>query len=183
MLRLLQSLGALALLGAPLSAAQAESVTKVGLPVGDGPDAYGIAVAQAVTVIAQYSRWPSSPKTIRTCVVSPADHAGRLTDAPLVDGRRLEVARLDAEQVSPQRCEIVYLGRLSMEDQRALTARLRGEAVLTITESDPACVSRSMFCLLFQADSLSFKLNIDAVSRSQVRVDPRVLRIGLEGTE
>ena len=33
-------------------------------------------------------------------------------------------------------------------------------------------------CLLFQADSLSFRMNLDALSRSGVRIDPRVLRMG-----
>ena len=78
-------------------------------------------------------------------------------------------------------CEIVYIGRLSLEQQRAITDRLRGTAVLTIAENDPACRSRAMFCLLFEAEALNFRLNIDAVANSQIRIDPRVLRMGAGG--
>ncbi|MEO7470390.1 MAG: YfiR/HmsC family protein, partial [Sphingobium limneticum] len=45
----------------------------------------------------------------------------------------------------------------------------------------PDCGSGAIFCLLYAPQTLSFQLNIDAVSRSAVRIDPRVLRLSKGG--
>jgi len=132
--------------------------------------------------IVQYSRWPDNPRRLRACVVGPADHAEDLIEGRQVAAVGVDVVRRDVASVQPSECQIVYLGRLGIYDARIVTARMRGHAVLTIAENDPACRSRAMFCLLFEAQSLSFRLNIDAVSQSQVRVDPRVLRLAEGGT-
>ncbi len=132
--------------------------------------------------IVQYSRWPDNPRRLRACVVGPADHAEDLIEGRQVAAVGVDVVRRDVASVQPSECQIVYLGRLGIDDARIVTARMRGHAVLTIAENDPACRSRAMFCLLFEAQSLSFRLNIDAVSQSQVRVDPRVLRLAEGGT-
>lgn len=153
-----------------------------GLPLGNEPDPYRAVVARMVRGIVQYSRWPDNPRRLRACVVGPADHAEDLIEGRQVAAVGVDVVRRDVASVQPSECQIVYLGRLGIDDARIVTARMRGHAVLTIAENDPACRSRAMFCLLFEAQSLSFRLNIDAVSQSQVRVDPRVLRLAEGGT-
>lgn len=64
---------------------------------------------------------------------------------------------------------------------RALTAQARGRGVLTIAEADPDCRSQAMFCLLFTPQAATFRMNIDAIARSGLKVDPRVLRISQGG--
>ena len=152
--------------------------TTVGLPLGNEADPYAPAVARLVRAVVQYSRWPGSPRTLRACVVGPADHADDLLSGRELRAMGVVASAVAPEAVRPTGCEIVYLGRLSLEQQREMTDRVRGAATLTIAENDPACRSRAMFCLLFEADSLNFRLNIDAVSDSQIRIDPRVLRLG-----
>ena len=66
---------------------------------------------------------------------------------------------------------------------RRLIASTTGRPVVTIVEADLACRSGAMFCLLYAPQSLSFRLSIDAVSRSTVRIDPRVLRLRKEAIE
>lgn len=61
------------------------------------------------------------------------------------------------------------------------TTTVRGAPIVTIAENDPACRSEAMFCLVFLEDAMAFQLNIDAVSRSGVRIDPRVLRMSQGG--
>lgn len=162
----------------PLSLAAAPAPTDVGLPLGNEADPYGPAVARLVRSVVQYTRWPGEPYRLRACVVGPADHADYLLAGSEVRTVGVTASTVSADAVRPANCEIVYVGRLSLEQQRAVTARMRGAAVLTIAENDPACRSRAMFCLLFEAEALSFRLNIDSVANSQVRIDPRVLRLG-----
>lgn len=146
-----------------------------GLPLGNEADPYPPVVARLVRAFVQYSRWPGNPPTLRACVIGPADHADDLLAGKEVGAIGVEVVQRSVDTLRAADCALVYMGRLSLDEQRLVTARMKGEAVMTIAENDPACRSRAMFCLLFEARSLSFRLNIDAVSQSLVRVDPRVL--------
>ena len=63
---------------------------------------------------------------------------------------------------------------------RALVHTRESERFLVLAEADPPCAGEAMFCLMHQRDALSFQLDIDAVARSAVRIDPRVLRLARE---
>lgn len=148
------------------------------MPLGNEVNPYSAAVSRMVRAIVQYSRWPDNRPPQYACVVGPTDHAGDLLAGRDLGPRGIVVIRRTIDTATADDCQIIYLGRLALEDQRLVTARVRGKAVLTIAENDPACRSRAMFCLLFEAEALSFRLDIDAVANSQVRVDPRVMRLG-----
>jgi hypothetical protein len=130
----------------------------------------------------EYSRWPDRRDPVRLCVAGPAQYAGRLGDLRLADGRAVQRRNLPAAALSGAACDVAYLGQMTPASLRAATAALRGRGVLTIAEADPACRSQAMFCLLHGQQSLSFRLNIDAVSRSGMKVDPRVLRMAQGGS-
>lgn len=146
-----------------------------GVAEGEG---YNPAVARVVLSLVEYTRWPSPRSPLRLCVAGPALHAGRLDGLKLADGRRID--RVTVAAVTPASCDAVYMGQLPMPAQRQLITALRGRAVMTIAEADPLCRSQAMFCLSFTAQTVSFQLNVDAVSRSGLRVDPRVLRLSEE---
>lgn len=173
--------GLLVLLGLSLAASATSQVSRIDLPLGDGADPYAAPVARMVSSIVEYSRWPDARQNVRLCVVGPVDHADLLNDGPLSRGRTLRATRISAGSVSAANCDAVYLGRMGLTDQRQIATSLMGAAVLTIAENDPACRSRAMICLLFESSGLSFRINLDSVSRSQVRIDPRVLRMGEGG--
>lgn len=166
---------AVSALALPLALASASQNVPAGILLGNEADPYPPVVARLVRAFVQYSRWPGNPSALRACVVGPADHADDLLAGRQVAAIGVEVVERNLETVRAADCSIVYIGRLGIDDQRLITARMKGEAVMTIAENDPACRSRAMFCLLFEARSLSFRLNIDAVAQSLVRVDPRVL--------
>jgi hypothetical protein len=87
------------------------------------------------------------------------------------------VRRMTAAAVTPE-CDILFLGRMPVADRRQLIAWVRGRPILTITDDDAACIYGAMFCLNSRAASLSFSVNLDAIGRGPLRIDPRVLRIG-----
>lgn len=135
------------------------------------------AVARIVRSLVEYTRWPEPRPTIRLCVVGPAFYATQLDGLRLADGRRIEPRVVAAGQVGPGACDAAYIGQLSLPAQRQITAQVRGRGVMTIAEADPQCRSQAMFCLNFMPQAVSFRLNLDAVARSGLRVDPRVLRL------
>ena len=161
----------------------AAAISPVGVELGSGTDPYGNAVARVVRSISQYTRWSDESQPLRFCVIGPADHAGQISDFGLSRGRTMLVRRLRADAAFAEQCDAIYIGRMAIAEQREVVDAVRGREILTITENDPACRSRAMFCLLFQAESLSFRLNIDSVSRSGLRVDPRVLRLAASSGE
>src|SRR3546814_9713160 len=98
--------------------------------------------------------------------------------APDTPGRgSISVRPTTAAGVTPD-CDILFLGRMPVADRRQLIAWVRGRPVLTITDDDAACIYGAMFCLSSRSASLSFSVNLDAIGRGPLRVDPRVLRIG-----
>lgn len=139
--------------------------------------AFSPAVARVVQSLVEYTRWPTPRSPVRLCLAGPAQFADRLDGLHLADGRAIERRQAAANPASLTGCDAVYLGQLSLAQQREVTAALRGRGVLTIAEADPDCRSQAMFCLSFAARAVSFRLNVDAVARSGLRVDPRVLRL------
>jgi hypothetical protein len=135
------------------------------------------AVARMVQSFVEYARWPGRRDPVRLCVVGPAQHAGRLGELRLADGRAVQRRNLAASALPGADCDVAYLGPMTPTALRAATTALRGRGVLTIAEADPTCRSQAMFCLIHGQQTLSFRLNIDAVSRSGMKVDPRVLRM------
>lgn len=139
------------------------------------------AVVRTVRSLVEYTRWPQPPNPVDLCVAGPASHTAGLDAVRLNDGRILQRRAVAANPAALGGCEVVYIGNLPLAGQRQLTAAVRGRGVMTVAEADPDCRSEAMFCLIYPAKGLSFRLNIDAVSRSGLRVDPRVLRVSRGG--
>ena len=182
---LLRGLGlvcALLLAGFHCGAAFAQPV-QVGIELKGGSDPYAPAVARIVRSFVEYSQWPGNQRAITLCVIGFASHAENLGEHVLSDGRRLDVVRAGTEFSAYSSCNALYLGRMPLADLRRINDRAAGAAIMTIAEDDVRCRSHAMFCLVYNPRLLSFRMNIDAISRSGLRVDPRVLRLatGEEG--
>jgi len=138
------------------------------------------AVNRMLGGIIGYARWPDGQRgAARTlCLVG----APRLTDriAPVVPGGpAVTVRRTSADGATARSdCDILFLGRLPASDRQKLIGWVRGRAVLTMTDDDPACIYGAMFCLAGRQAGLSFSVNLDAIGRGPLRIDPRVLKIG-----
>lgn len=156
----------------PQMAIQAASQTIV----EDSPDGLARGVNRILGGIISYARWPSpAPRTV--CVVG----APRLTDriAPGVPGgRAMTVRRTSLAGAMGGGCDIVFLGHMPVADRQRLIGWVRGRPVLTVTDDDPDCSFGAMFCLSRRSTKVSFSVNLDAIGRGTLRVDPRVLKIG-----
>lgn len=164
---------------APLIAAPPADPLQI--DVAAGTAAQDAAVARITTAIVEYTRWPAPTNPIELCVVGSASHAGRLDGITVNQGTRVVRRAIAANAGAAANCDVLYFGRVDPVAARQMIAGVRGRAVLTIAENDPQCRSQAMFCLLVGPAAVSFRLNLDAVSRSGVRVDPRVLRLSREG--
>ena len=145
-------------------------------PIPNAADGASTAVARMVRGILSYTRWPSPPPVIRFCVAGVPRFAARLGSLETVAGIPV-ITQMLAPGASPLDCEGVYLGRMSAALRARLIAMAHGQAIVTIDEDDPPCRAGAMFCLSVGSEQLSFQLNLDAISRGLVRIDPKVLRL------
>ena len=150
------------------------------MPLGTsmaGGDPFAGAVARTVKAMIDYTRWPSRKDLLVLCVAGQAQHASQLGGWRTIAGQDVERRDIAPLGSAAAGCDVVYIGTMPIAAQRGLTTAVRGKGVLTIAESDQSNASEAMFALDYLPQSLSFRLNIDAVSRSGLKVDPRVLRI------
>lgn len=143
-----------------------------------GPQGQRVAVAAIVRDIIDYTRWPVPPAPIRVCTVGVPRFAGRLGAIMLPSGHGVRVQQIAAPALIEEGgCDVLYFGNLDARQARPLLASARGRAVLTIAEDDDRCRGGAMICLHVGTTTIGFELNVDAVSRGAVRIDPRVLRL------
>lgn len=141
-------------------------------------------VANTVMGILSYSRWPanSHPDAIRLCVIAPVKFAADLVPGNNnLTGKMLTVRYITSD--SPALitdCDALYSGITSVDQQHSLRNRLVGHPVLTISEKDDDCALLNAFCLVVSPAHVGFKLNLDTLARSGVRVHPNVLQLARE---
>ena len=137
-------------------------------------------VAHVVHGILSYARWPQQHDTLRLCVIAPTEYTDQLWQNHELESRQpVQVRRLlvDSPQLETE-CEAVYLGVIAENQRLELFNRLVGKPILTISESSKACSEGSLFCLGISDEHVGFKVNLDAVARSGIRIHPNVLQLG-----
>ena len=134
---------------------------------------------KTVMGILGYTRWPSEPETVQLCVVGPTEYADALLKGGQLPGARVvQVRRMRLEDAALlTQCHGVYAGRLDDRAWQALRQRLQGQPLLSISERQELCQTDCMFCLDVRDAGVGFETNLDAVARSGVRVNPRVLQL------
>lgn len=137
-------------------------------------------VAHVVHGILSYARWPQQPEVLRLCVIAPTEYADLLwQDHELESRQPVQAKRLLVDSpLLETDCEAVYLGVIEDSQRIALFSRLVGKPILTISETSQACSEGSLFCLGISDEHVGFKVNLDAVARSGIRVHPNVLQLG-----
>lgn len=136
------------------------------------------AVARVVQGIISYTYWPPPPHLLHFCIVGATPYRQQLlTRIRSMPGKPIRVRAIDSAQgASPSGCDILYYGAPAPAARRPTDP-----PALTISEVDRACRGGSMFCLKIDPHGVSFDLNLDAVTRSGLRVDPKVLMLGHMG--
>lgn len=144
------------------------------------PASQGDSVARVIQGIISYTYWPTPPRLLQFCIIGATRYRQQLlTGIRSAPGRPMETLSVENGNAMPAHmCDILYFGANAAPTRQTLPSAERPS--LTISEHDPACRGGAMFCLKFGANGVSFDLNLDAVARSGLRVDPKVLMLGRE---
>ncbi|MEE2002407.1 YfiR family protein [Alkalimonas sp. MEB108] len=138
-------------------------------------------IAFLVLGIIRYSRWPEAPEQVDVCILGDVQYADILMEAthyigevPVVS----QVVTLEQALTDHKSCHVYYLGQTSSQVYQQLYQAVGTSAVITMEEENEYCSIGGMFCFNVENSKASFKINLDAISRSKVRIHPSVLRLG-----
>ena len=178
---MIQRLFGLALMAGLALPCLAQGEARVGMPASD--ELIGVLAG-----IVHYTRWPAAPTPLHVCVDARDDLAGgagarHLADAlaelgpgpVVIEGRRLE-----AGAASVVDCQAIYVGDVPPVVWQRLLKELVNRPTLTIGYSEDFCSWGGQFCLERGAPAtanLRIRANLDAISRSGLRVNPQLLRL------
>lgn len=149
--------------------------------VPEGVDGPATAAAEMVYGVLSYTRWPTADGPVRLCLAGQSRLMARMTSGVLPSGRRVLVSRRTAATVPGEGCDAVFVGSATAGELSRIARTANGAALVTMTDSDAECGTGFMICLRRTSTGMTFDLSIDAVSRSAVRIDPRVLMLATRG--
>jgi hypothetical protein len=136
-------------------------------------------VTTIVAGIVGYTRWPRESGPIRLCTMGQGRGVDELLGAADVASMPSVVpVRASAGlAAASNECDAIYVGTLAVSASRSLLQSTLGRPVLMIGEGQEFCSDGGMFCLQTGAVAVNFSVNLDAIARSGLRVNPQVLRI------
>lgn len=140
-------------------------------------------VARVVAGIVSYTRWPDDNTSIRLCTLGrgPAIEALQQAGEFGAPGRRVTIVAVPNLGAADRGCQAVYLGRTGGPDLRQAVRLFAGRPILLLGEGTDFCSEGGMFCIEPASETARFGVNLDAVARSGLRVNPQVLRIARGG--
>ncbi|MDR0702177.1 MAG: YfiR family protein [Azoarcus sp.] len=146
-------------------------------------------VATVVWGIISYTRWSGEQKSLRICLPEDSAYAVAIREsAKVVTPGRPVVVRTTPPDAATA-CDVVYFHDISSEEASHLLKTFIGAPVLTIGEGRAFCTAGGMFCLLpgsggeTEGGGARFAVNLDATSRSHLRISPQVLKLSKHGRE
>ncbi|RMX08034.1 YfiR family protein [Corticibacter populi] len=142
-------------------------------------------LARIVYGILSFSHWPQPMPHRVLCVLGSTSYSPILAAEPARQQTPAWTVRAvrspAANDLLYQTCDAMYVGALPDAENRALWLQMQGRPVVTIKEQSAYCDEGALFCLYFHEDGrIGFQVNLDAVARSGIRVDPQVLKLARE---
>lgn len=122
-----------------------------------------------------YSHFPNSSATT-LCVFANQNETAQFQKYAQTAGYHYKILTVDQNTFLKTACQAVYFNRaVSLQVQNNLIARHPSAELLSFTMNDASCESRNVFCLYQDSQKYYFKVNLDSLALSKVRIDPRVL--------
>jgi hypothetical protein len=130
--------------------------------------------------VIEYTRWPVAGKPALLCVTSGgprgADVVRALQARP--PAQRLEAREVEPNRSPPSACDVLLFEGWDPASLRAVLRAQSDRPVMSIGFGPGFCSDGGILCLaLPNATDRHFEINLDAVARSGLRINPRVLQL------
>lgn len=144
-----------------------------------------------VSGIMSYTSWDDEPEQINFCIVDgPAKFISTNIFNPpslLLKPNKVQILHLKthdiidrSDSLYEQACNVLYFASTSDELQHKLLNNNHAK-VLSISENNSECSIGSSFCLFKQNSKYHFKVNLNNLRSSRVRVNSKVLKLSQLG--
>lgn len=124
--------------------------------------------------ILSYVKWGTN-STPNLCVINNASIAGQFKSIIYQQKYNYRVIPLDLKELESTPCHAVFFSTFSPKEEQSILNHNAHYPVLSFSSNNAECDIGSVFCLYNKKNLTSFKVNLDSLSQSKVRVDPRVL--------
>nr|WP_088459025.1 YfiR family protein [Acinetobacter soli] len=124
--------------------------------------------------IMSYSKLSTGSNTT-LCVIDNPAAAGIFQTQIKQSTYGYKVQSIPAASFVKTQCQAVYFSSQTPAQQEVLINSYPSHSLLSFSANNIDCEIGSIFCLYQQKGKSTFKVNLDTLSRSQVRIDPRVL--------
>ena len=125
----------------------------------------------------QLHRWPALSGPPKLCIFSSSRFSTALQENAATSLPYLPVIIHTQQEAMISGCNGFYFGNESPTFQMELTEQYPSKALLLIAEQNTECIIGSAFCLIIHNNDVRFAVNLDALSRSGVKVNPDVLML------
>lgn len=130
-----------------------------------------------VSGIVSYTRWPALTGPPRLCIFSSSRFSAALQENNATSLPYLPIIINSKQEALISSCDGFYFGSESPTFQIELIDEYPSKALLLIAEQNTECIIGSAFCLIINNNNVRFAVNLDALSRSGVKVNPDVLML------
>lgn len=133
--------------------------------------------------IIQYTQWPAPKEPLRLCVDQGDPDTAAITayfsehreQHPHVQASVQHVQGATLDELGA--CQVIYFGKSTARTLPALLAQLSSRPVLTVGQGEDFCTDSGLFCLIDTTTGTRIGANLDAIARSGLRINPRLLRL------
>lgn len=134
--------------------------------------------AAIVWGIVSHTRWPVQPSPLRVCFIGQTTQAEAIQRSSdwIEPEHNSVMLKLDTPNEAASRCDLLYFGTQALPATERILRQIAGKPVLSI-EGQDFCSAGGMFCLEKADGNTRFSVNLDAVSRSPLRINPQVFRL------
>lgn len=124
--------------------------------------------------ILSYAKWSTAVQTPSFCVIDNTSLANQFKTVSQQYNQNYQIHSISLNDLSSFSCQVVFFSTLTPQQEQS-TLNDQAQPILSFSTNNSACEVGSSFCLYKKNQLTSFKVNLDSLSQSKVRIDPRVL--------
>ncbi|MEB3768107.1 YfiR family protein [Acinetobacter sp. MD2] len=125
--------------------------------------------------ILSYAKWNTNVNTPNLCIVNNPNLVGQFKLLVQQQHANYNIIPIDLKLLDQSTCQAIYFSTLSAKEEQAALNHHIHSPTLSFSSNNTECDIGSAFCLYKRNGLTSFKVNLDSLSQSKIRVDPRVL--------
>lgn len=124
--------------------------------------------------ILSYAKWHTSVQTPSFCVIDNHSLANQFKTVSQQYNQNYQIHSIGLNDLNSTTCQVIFFSTLTPQQEQS-TLNNQAQPALSFSNNNIACEVGSAFCLYKRNQLTSFKVNLDSLSQSKVRIDPRVL--------